>query len=63
MWPDDPNREDTDHFPLFQFGDMLLEYQPPFGFDFGLLPDGVLGEELIGRRECRVVMDIRVPLE
>jgi len=31
--------------------------------DFCLLPDRMLGEELIGGRKCRVVMDTRVPLE
>jgi len=39
---------------------MLLEYQPPVRLDFGLFPDRVLGEELIGGRECRVAMGIRV---
>jgi len=38
----------------------FLKYQPPVGLDFGLLPDRVLGEELIGGRECRVAIDIRV---
>ena len=42
---------------------VFLEYQPPVGLDFGLLPDRVLGEELIGGRECRVAIDIRVRLE
>jgi len=38
-----------------------LEYQPPLGLDVGLLQDRVLNKELIGGRECRVVIDIRVP--
>ena len=59
----DLNGEDTNHFPLFQLGDVFLENQPPFGLDFGLLPDRVLSKELIGGRECRVMMNVRVPFE
>ena len=55
----DPDGDDTNHFPSFQLG-MFLEYQPPIGLDFGLLPDRVPGEGLIDGRECRVAMDIWV---
>jgi hypothetical protein len=55
--------EGTNHFPLFQLRDMLLKYQPPFGLDLGLLPDGVLGKKLIGGRECCVMINVRVPFE
>jgi len=48
-------------FPASQLGDMLLEYKPSFGLDLSLLPDGVLGKGLVGGRECRVVMNFRVP--
>jgi len=56
-------KKNTNHFSLFQLGDMLLEYQPPFGLDLGLLPDGMLGEELVGGGERRVMMNVRVPFE
>jgi len=55
--------EKTNRFPLFHLGDMYLEYQPPLRLDFGLLLDMVRGKELIGGRESRVVMDVRVPFE
>lgn len=42
---------------------MSLEYQPPLRFDFCLLEDMVLNEELIGGRKFRVVMDVRVDSE
>ena len=58
----DPDGDDTNHFPFFQPGDTFLGYQPSLGLDFGLLSDRVLGEELIGGSECRVVMDIGFPL-
>ena len=41
------------HFPLFQPGDVFLEY-------LGLVLDTVLGKELACSRECRVVMNVRV---
>ena len=57
------NENGTNHFPLLQFGDVLLKYQPPLGLNLRLLPDGMLGKELIGSRECRVVINIWVPFE
>ena len=56
-------RGKTNHFSLLKLGDVLLEYQPPFGFDLGLLPDRVLREEFIGSGECCVVMNVRVSFE
>ena len=63
LWLDDLDREGTDHFPLFQLSDMLLKYQPPFGLDLGLLPNRVLGKELIDSGERCVVVNVWVPFE
>ena len=41
------NGEDTDHLPLFQLGEVFLEYRPPFRLNSGLLLGRVLGRELI----------------
>ena len=62
-WSYDLNGEGTNHFPLLQFGDVFLKYQPPLGLDLGLLPDRVLGEKLISGGECRVVINVWVPFE
>jgi len=62
-WSDDLDEEGTNHFPLFQLGDVLFKYQPPLGLDLRLLPDGMLGEEFIGGRECRVMINVWVPFE
>ena len=62
-WSNNLNGEGANHFSLFQFGDVLLKYQPPLGLDLGLLPDRVLGEKFIGGGKRRVVIDVWVPFE
>ncbi len=53
----------THHFALFEFRDILLEDESALGFNLGLLPDGVLSEQLVSSSEGRVVEHVRVPLE
>lgn len=63
MWLGNLNGEGANHFSLFYFSNVLLEHQPPFGLDLGLLPDRVLSKELIGGGECRIVVNVWIPLE
>lgn len=63
LWSGNLKGEGTNHFPLFQLRDMLLEYQPPFRLDLGLLPDRMLGKDLVGRGKCRVMVNIWIPFE
>ena len=63
LWLGDLDEKDANHFPLFQLGGMLLEYQPPLRLDLRLLPDRVLGKELIDGGECCVMINVWVPFK
>ena len=48
---------------IFELLNVFLENETTFGFDTGLLPDGVLCEEFVRRWEGGVVVNVGVAFE
>lgn len=56
-------RKQAHLFSVLKFSEILLQQFPTLRFDTCLLPDRVLGEELIGSFKGRVVEDAGVALQ
>jgi hypothetical protein len=56
-------QDESHHLALLKFCNVLLEYEPTFKLDLGLLPDRMLGKDLVCCRKCRIMEHIRIAFQ